>query len=405
MILKITYGQKTLPVTLPEANCAGVIRPAAQNNSGNKRVDLSAFKAFVQGEAPVLFIVNDGSRPTPTAAVLKQLYPVLPKKNITFLIATGSHRAPSESELHFIFGELLSEFRKNLIVHDATEPSALDYQGQTSRGTPVYLNSHLSRHEKIVVIGSVEPHYFAGYTGGRKAFLPGIAGYDSIEHNHKLALEQGAFPLQLKGNPVHEDQAEVLNFLKHKQIFSIMTVLDIEDRIHALFNGDIETSFAEAVSVCRNYYSVPVSEKADVLIAVAAPPLDATLYQAHKAIENVRSVLKENGKLLLVAPCSEGVGNDTFIRLLQSYETPGNVLDYVDRTYKLGFHKAARLAELSLSSELYLLSELDNDLVSSVFMHPLIDLQSLIDSEIRKKANCRIMIVEKATVVIPVFKK
>lgn len=403
MKIQIPYGVNYLSLEIPESNLAGVMRPEMKERAETTQVDLSAFEAFVHGDAPVLFIVNDGSRPTPTAQILEQLQPSLAGKEVSFLIATGSHRVPVESEMAFIFGDLLSKYHSKIHVHQADDIHAMKYYGATSRGTPVYLNKILDQFDKIVVIGSVEPHYFAGFTGGRKGFLPGVSGFETIEQNHKLAMHAGSEPLRLTGNPVHEDQAEVLSFLQKKLIFSIMTVLDVEDKIHAVFSGDMQTSFHQAVASCKAYYSVPLNEKADLVITVAAPPLDATLYQAHKAIENVRHVLRENGQLVLIAPCQEGLGNDTFVRLLQSFDTPQKVIDYVQTEYKLGYHKAARLAELVLSAKINIVSELDDALIESIFFHPLKHLQAFVDHEIKKNSAIRISVVDKATVVVPVL--
>lgn len=403
MKIQIPYGDNQFSIKIPDNNLAGIIRPEDSGMSRNTEVDISDFQDFIQNEDPLLFIVNDGSRPTPTAKILEQLHPLLINKEVTFIIATGSHRAPTETELDFIFGSLLSHYQNQIMVHDAYNDASLRFYGKTSRGTPVYLNQVLGSFSKIVVIGSVEPHYFAGFTGGRKAILPGISGYQTIEQNHKLAMCSGSEPLKLKGNPVHEDQTEALKYLEEKKILSIMTVLDADDQILSVKCGDLESSLYKAVADCNACYSVPVSQKADIVVTIAVPPLDATLYQAHKAIENVRSILKENGKLILIAPCQEGLGNDTFIRLLQSFEDPQNVIEHVRNEYKLGYHKAARLAELALSCQLLILSQLDDDMIESIFFNPVADLQKWIVNEINHDPDIQIAIVDKASVVVPVI--
>lgn len=266
----------------------------------------------------------------------------------------------------------------------------------------MYLNRRGWEAERILVIGSVEPHYFAGYTGGRKAFLPGIAGYKTIEQNHKLALSSKARSLALHGNPVHEDMIDAIKTLSGKSIFSIMSVLDKSHSIYGVTAGDIFGAFDAAVAYAEKLFVADVPEKADIVITCAKPPMDIDLYQSQKAIDNARLVVSEGGILILVSSCRDGVGEEAFHRLLSSCNTPEEVIEKISGEFKLGYHKAAKLAEVFLCSEVWGFTELADETLSGVFIKPIKDLQRAIDAAIGIKGKeARIVIMPDGSVTVP----
>ncbi len=208
-----------------------VIRQALANPIGSP-----SLKEFLKDARDVLFIVNDPTRPTPTARVIDMIQDDIAGHKVSFIVATGIHRAPTEEEYIQIFSEKYYKKYKDVIhSHDAKRDEMV-YLGTSKNGTEMKVNKRGVDAHKIVIISSVEPHYFAGYTGGRKSFLPGIAAHETIEQNHKLALKQEACALKLKGNPVHEDMIDALSTVK-KEIFTISTVLDKNHRIYAATAG------------------------------------------------------------------------------------------------------------------------------------------------------------------------
>ncbi len=144
-------------------------------------VNSQSFDVFLADAGRVLVIVNDATRPTPTAKVLDTIFEPLSKTDFRFIIATGVHRGPSEEEFVQIFGKYYPQIKDRIIVHDAKKDEDLVYLGDSTNGTPMYVNKAGVEADRIIIISSVEPHYFAGYTGGRKSFLPGIAGYKTVE--------------------------------------------------------------------------------------------------------------------------------------------------------------------------------------------------------------------------------
>jgi len=227
MIIKVPYGKERINVEIDEHSVSGIVEPnevpvgdelAVIQNAIKNPVNSKNLPDFLAESKNVLFIVNDATRPTPTAKVLEAIYDYIKDLDIKFIIATGIHRAPTEDEYIKIFGKYYNMFKDNIFVHDSRSEKDVAYLGKSRRGTEIYLNKLCIDAHKIVTIGSVEPHYFAGYTGGRKSFLPGIASYKTIQQNHKLALSPKSKVLKLEGNPVHEDMLDALKTIK-KGIF------------------------------------------------------------------------------------------------------------------------------------------------------------------------------------------
>ena len=261
MEIQVPYGKdEKLSVTIPDENILSVVYPNKVEEQNETEILLKAienpinsksFTDFLSDAKDVLFIVNDGTRPTPTAKVLDIIYEKIKNKNIKFIIATGVHRAPTQEEYDFIFGKYYNIFKDQIYVHDSKKDEDMVHIGTSKNGTEMYVNRLGMEAHKIVIIGSVEPHYFGGYTGGRKSFLPGIASRKTIEQNHKYALRPESHALALDGNPVHEDMIDALKIIADKEIFSIQTVLDGERRLYGVTCGHIKDSLYAAIDKAK----------------------------------------------------------------------------------------------------------------------------------------------------------
>jgi len=410
MELAIPFGREKVTIRIPDKQFAGLIYPnkvkqvdeqAVLTEALNHPLHSKSFDAFLENAKDILFIVNDGTRPTPTAKVLDILSSRISGHEIRFIIATGVHRAPTEDELQHIFGKHLDDFRSVIHIHDSTKDEEMVRLGVSKNGTEMIVNRLGVEADKIVIIGSVEPHYFAGYTGGRKAFLPGIASYKTIEQNHCLALKPSARALVLKGNPVHEDMEDAIQAIKEKEIFSIMTVLDRDDRIFAATTGDLSESFHAAVEKSHQVFSVEIEEKADIVVGVAPYPMDVDLYQAQKAIENAKLALNPGGILLLIAKCPGGVGHTTFADLLSSAVDPQDALKQIEKKYVLGYHKAAKIAEVAQWASIWGVTSLSPELLQSIFIRPFSSIQEALDEAIKVKPEAKILFLMAASITVP----
>jgi nickel-dependent lactate racemase len=394
MQIPVPYGRDEQLVTLADYRVAGTIYPNDVETPDETETLQSAlsnpicsvpFEEFLQRSTNVLVIVNDGARPTPTAKILDIIEPALSDVDVRFIIATGCHRAPTEEELQFIFGRHVARLNGRISIHDSRAEDEMVHIGSSKSGTEMWINRRVLEADQLVVIGSVEPHYFAGYTGGRKAFLPGLSSYRTIEQNHKHALRSEARVLTLEGNPVHEDTLDALKALEVKPIFSIQAVLDRHRRIYAARAGHIHESFYAAIEKAKEVFCVKIDGRADIVVSVAPYPMDVDLYQSQKALENGKLALKDGGILILVSKCREGIGHETFLELLRSHRTQHDILEKIAGGYSLGYHKAARLADLGSWAELWAVTDLSDDLVRAVRMRPFDSVQDALNEALKAK--------------------
>ncbi len=416
MDLQIPYGKnEKLNVTLPNENVLTVVHPnkvEAQNETEillkavENPINSKSFTEFLAGAKDILFIVNDGTRPTPTAKVLDIIYKQIKDKNIKFIIATGVHRAPTQEEFDFIFGKYYDIFKERVYVHDSKKDEDMVHIGTSKNGTEMYVNRLGMEAHKIVIIGSVEPHYFGGYTGGRKSFLPGIASRKTIAQNHRHALKLEAHALALEGNPVHEDMIDALKTIADKEIFSIQTVLDGERRLYGVTSGHIHDSFYAAIDKAKEVFCVAIPEKADIVVSVAPYPMDIDLYQSQKALDNGKLALKKGGILIMVSKCRTGIGEPTFFELLSSSDSPSKALETIDKGYKLGYHKAAKMAEIGTWAETWGVTDLEDKDMNAIFIKPFHNLQEALNKALQKKGkNSKVIFLMDGSITVPMIER
>lgn len=415
MQIKVPYGRDgeetatlsdSLDTSFLEANSVE-IKPfqSLMEQALSEPVNSPDLTDFLADARNLLVIVNDATRPTPTRQVLDLIHHRFNGIAVKFIIATGAHRGPSHEEFIQIFGHHYERIKDDIIVHDALKSEDMVFLGTSSNGTEMYVNRAGVDAHKIIIIGSVEPHYFAGYTGGRKSFLPGIAGFNTIEQNHKLALVPAAKALALDGNPVHEDMVDALSVVK-KEIFAIMTVLDKDHKVYAVTAGEIHDSFMAAIDSANEVFAAPIKAKADIVVSVVKFPQDIDLYQAQKGIDNAKLALKDDGIMILVAKCRCGIGGKAFADLLGSCDTPQEVLDTIEKGYKLGYHKAAKMAEIGIWAEMWGVTDVEPDVIEKLFIRPFTSLQAALDTAIEKKGkDAKILFLMDGGLTVPLYKE
>ena len=402
----------------PEVSCT-TVRPRAAAAGGAGGVEMvrcalesdrfgptfHEFLSSVQGA--LLCVVNDGTRPTPTHLALQAMEPLLAETDVSFLVATGSHGPPNQVDLLQIFGpHFLAQHRSRLHCHDSRDLDSLTPLGVTARGTPVSMARAVVQAPRLLLINSVEPHYFAGYTGGRKSLFPGVAAFESIQANHRLALEAGAATLALDGNPVHEDALEALTLLEKaspaQRIYSVQLVLDRHQKLASVHAGDLESTFAAAVADADNQFVVDVPEPADVVVTVAAYPMDYDLYQSQKALSAGVLALKKGGIIILVSRCRHGIGDEAFFRLLSASPTPAAALETIHRDFVLGYHKAAHLARIAEWGDMWAVTDIPGDALQAAFIRPFSSVQTALESALELKGpSASVMVLTDASMTVP----
>ncbi len=292
-------------------------------------------------EAPLLVVVNDPDRATDSATALRAIRSGAGDRPIRVLVATGSHRwshdvqEEHEAPLREAVGDPC-EFR----WHDAYDRAHVELRG--ADGTAVHIDRWLSEAADVIAVGSVEPHWFAGLTGAHKTLTVGVMAIESISANHVHALDAGSRPLRLAGNPVHEGLERVVRALEETR-----TILALQQVVGRWLAGRPLACLAAAAPTAEARWLARVPRAFDFLVAVVAPPLSRTLYQAEKGVKNTENAVRDGGAIVLDAACEDGVGPSRFLDLLGRAPDSTSALDLLAREgYHLGDHKAVRLRML-----------------------------------------------------------
>jgi nickel-dependent lactate racemase len=285
-------------------------------------LDRNIFEIVQPGET-VAIVVSDATRKTRVEQILPTLIDGLLEAGIaegaiSFVFSTGTHRTMSAEEQEHVLGEAIyRRFRERSFVHDAHDEANLVYVGTTSRGTRVEINRRVHEADRIIATGAAVFHYFGGYGGGRKSIVPGVASVGAIAHNHAMNLDPHNDQLNpavriggLDGNPVAEDMLEGTR-LTHVD-YVINTVLNRSGDIAAIFAGELEAAHMAAVEFARETFAVHIGERADIVIA--ASPSTINFVQTHKALFNSYQAVKPDGRIVLLTPCSEGLGGEQFAK-------------------------------------------------------------------------------------------
>lgn len=403
--MRIPFGQDSMNLVFEEGRHVEVVSPKAAPRDPNairrsmeNPLDFKDFESFISDKHRILIVVNDHTRSTPTAEILRNLY--LKDKEVTTIIASGSHRSPDAREIREILGGEAPPYGGKVVVHNCRDTNSLKRLGRTSRGTEVYVNSLLFSADGIIPIASVEPHYFAGFTGGRKFLVPALAGFDSIATNHCLAADERAKVLALEGNPVHEDFMEALGmFGRFDDIFSIQLVLNQKSQVSYACSGHVTKSFEEAVEHAKDIYVPKVQRKADIVISVNEPPLDIDLYQSQKALDNVKLAVKQGGTIILVSSCREGIGDEHFYKLL----TTENTGLRKENASKFGYHKVVKLANLLKTASIFAVTNLPSSIPKAIGLTPYRNVQEALEDATKVKGKASdVLVVLNGGITVPV---
>lgn len=336
MEFSLTYGDTKLLGAIPWGHCLGTLeiadRPAVHDAAAALDAALAEpigmegplWERFQPGES-VLIVVSDSFRYTAIEKVLPRLLDRLAERgvreeDVSFLVATGTHRGPTEEEAAKIVGAALYErFAIRIITHEPHDPGQLRYVGDTSRGTPVWINARFFEADRVIVTGSVILHYFGGFGGGRKSVVPGCAGVETIAANHARNLHPTEDSLNpavrigsLDGNPVAEDMLEASRMAPVD--FIVNTVLNRDNQIAAVFAGEMDAAHREACAMAWCMFAVPIEQQADLVIATAGTAKN--FIQSHKALFNAYQAMRPGGTMIFAARAAEGFGGNKFTKWL-----------------------------------------------------------------------------------------
>jgi nickel-dependent lactate racemase len=329
MRLDLNYGRDCYPLELRDDWDVTVIRkpsmplqpdPAlAVRNALAQPVGSGSLAQEARGLKTACILICDITRPVPNGLLLPEIVRQLldagmKPGDITILVATGLHRPNEGAELEELVGDPWVLKTVRVENHFARDDAAHVDLGRTpTRGTPVKLDRRFVEADLKIATGLVEPHFMAGYSGGRKVIAPGVAHRDTITtfHSARFMSHPKADNCILEGNPLHEEQLEIVRMLGH--VLAVNTVIDEHRRLSFVNYGEILASHLQAVAFTQRYARVPVGRRFKTVVTSAAGyPLDKTYYQTVKGMVGPVDILEPGGNLIIVSECSEGLGSDEY---------------------------------------------------------------------------------------------
>ena len=394
MELEFGFGNTVQKVSVPDKNVIGVlhanevkhelegadeVRRALANPIG-----APLLKEVVRPGEKVAIVTSDITRPMPTYVVMPPLLDALyeagvKKEDITLVFALGSHRHHTPEEMKKLAGERAYAEIKCV----DSDPTDCVHMGVTSHGTPVDVFRTVAEADRRICLGNIEYHYFAGYSGGAKAIMPGVSTRAATQSNHSQMVSEDACAGKLEGNPVREDIEEAGAICGIDYILNV--VLDEHKHVIMAAAGDAVKAHREACRFLDRIYRKEIPERADiVLVSQGGAPKDLNLYQTQKALDNAKHAVKKGGIVILIGSCREGLGEGVFEDWMLHSPSPKAMIERIRTDFQLGGHKAAAIAMVLENADIYLVSDLPEDFVRKIFLEPKASAQEALDCAFAK---------------------
>jgi lactate racemase len=349
----------------------------------------------------VAVVTSDITRPCPSARLLPAIIDELNRggvrdEDIVVVFALGTHRPHTEAERRQLAGEAI--YRRVRCID--SDPADCVRLGQTSRGTPVWVFRPVMQADVRVCVGNIEYHYFAGYSGGVKAVVPGLANAETIQHNHRFMTEPGAVTANLDHNPVRDDIEEAGEMVGVH--FILNAILDENEAVVSAVAGHPRTAHRAGCRLLDTFGLQIVEQAADVVIVSAGGfPKDINLYQAQKALDNARHIVRPGGLIVLVAECGEGMGNRTFDQWMRDPGGAAAIIAHIRREFVLGGHKAAAMAMTMQRAEVGLISSMPAADLRAMGFVPFESLTAAVHYALDKYPAPRIAVMPEGGSVVP----
>lgn len=394
MQLEFGYGTGTQTVSLPDKNVVDVLlsNPMTHEHLGADAVRCALehpigaprLRELAKPGQKIAIVASDISRPVPSWDILPAILDELSAagcrdEDITVVFALGSHRHHTDEERRRLAG---ADVYSRVRCVDS-DPDDCVHLGSTKCGTPVDVTRVVAEADFRICTGNIEFHYFAGYSGGAKAIMPGVSTPAAIQVNHKMMTKPGASAGNLVGNPIRADIEEAASICGVDYIVNV--VLDEHKRIVYSVAGDVTQAHRVGCKYLDRMYRKPIPARADiVLVSQGGAPKDANLYQTQKALDNAKHAVKDGGTIILIGACSEGLGSAKFEQWLKQAPDAHSMIDRVHQHFELGGHKAAAIAMALEYAQIDLVSEMPDDFVRSIFLNPQPSAQRALDEAFQK---------------------
>lgn len=382
---EFSYGTSKLTLPIPPHNVLGVIdRPTAITHDVlqdtvddtvkaalHQPIGCARLSKLLKQKRPgyVVIVVSDISRNIACyAEILDRLAGEIveagiDEKDIEFIVALGTHRRHTPDEHRLLYGSLVDRF--TFSFHDCH--GGVRLAGLTSTGLEVSINERVAQADFVVTTGRIWYHYLAGFSGGRKSVLPGVAGYETIRANHAKLLRPGVETGALEGNIINFEMVEAAHMVGVD--FSLNVIEDSNRQPIWIKAGQLEAVFGEGCRQYRSRFSFPIREKADCIF-VAAGHNDQDLFDSHKILNFATGFVKPGGSIVLLAEAGKGVGNEQFAEYLGTHRLD-ELLEYPEKGIEVGGHRAFVTARILKNHKVYVVSSINQDTLRRLSFHPL----------------------------------
>lgn len=411
-VVELKYESSKVKVDIPDSNLYSILNPedlpevkdplqevkdAIKNPIGS-----ISLKEMARGKKNIVILASDISRPSPSHILVPPIIAELREAgvcydNITVVFGLGYHRKHTEEEKKKLVGEEVYG-KVKCIDHDIND---CVYMGTTTRGTPVEVFRPVAGADLLIATGNLEFHYKAGYSGGDKALFPGVCSKRSIEANHIMMIKPGTMPGKADGNPMREDIEEAGRIANVS--FIVNAVLNSHKEIVKVVAGDPIKAHREGAKYIDMMYKRNIKEKVDIVVASCGGfPKDINLYQAQKGLENASYAVKDGGSIILLAECREGLGEATFEEWMLKAKSPHDPVEWIQKDFKLGAHKAAVICMVLQRVKVYLVSCLDKNLVKDVFFIPAESAQDALNTALKEYGErAKVLVLPYANSTLP----
>jgi len=377
MRINLNYGKKIVSLDIPDSNFLGMMKPedidglddpaAEVRQALAEPIGSQRLKELLSPNDRVVILVSDISRPVPSKILLPPILEEIKTAGINdnqvkIVFGLGVHRKQTEEEKKDLVGKKIYE-RIECIDHDIKD---CEQVGVTSRGTKAEVFRKVLEADFIIATGSLEFHYFAGYSGGVKALAPGVCSRATIESNHSLFLNPNAKAGMLTGNPLREELEEIVAMVGVD--FMVNAILNPQKEIIKVVAGDVTAAHRAGAEYIDRIYRLPIDDLADIVITSPGGfPKDINLYQTHKAIQNALPAVKKGGIILTIACCKEGIGEENLSRALSEDLLLNECVDELKHKFIQGRHIASQMAKIQLEHKIYLVSDLPLEVKKDLF--------------------------------------
>ena len=413
----LAYGTGTLPLDLPDglepvvlvANEQPALPDAVQAVRDGLKNPIGAEPLVKQlkDKKPekIVVVVNDETRPTPYYAFFPPLVEAFEEAGIrddqvTFVIATGIHDPHSKELNEKTYGKHMTD-RFKFVSHIAKDDDSLVHMGRFDSGYEFYVNKLAVEADFLITVGVVMPHYFAGFSGGRKSILPGLAGFRTVEQNHARMVELMDNLPPIRQNPVSLEMIEAARMVGVNFIINAVTGSNKE--LVKIVAGDLVAAWYEAVETSSSMFEIPFEKQVDICVSSACGyPRDVNMYQAQKALDHADRITRDGGTIILVTESPSGYGEDVFERWMRKGMTPQQIMDRIRTNFVMGGHKAYGFAKVAANKKFILVSSLSAEDSLPLFATKAESVQAAFDAALAENPGATVAVLPQGSLTLPV---